>query len=104
MTALRDISLLVARVILGVVLIAHGWQKYNDWTVEGTGQNFDKMGVPSPELAAQFATYFEIAGGALLIIGLLFLFSGVRSFLRGSIIGGVIWVFLGLIVMGWLIR
>ena len=71
MTALRDISLLIARVILGVVLIAHGWQKYNDWTVEGTGQNFDKMGVPSPELAAQFATYFEIAGGALLIIGLL---------------------------------
>lgn len=40
----------------------------------------------------------------LLIIGLLFLFSGARSLLRGSIIGGVIWLFLGLIVMGWLIR
>ena len=40
----------------------------------------------------------------LLIIGLLFLFSGVRSLLRGSIIGGVIWLFLGLVVMGWLIR
>ena len=40
----------------------------------------------------------------LLIIGLLFLFSGARSLLRGSIIGGVIWLFIGLIVMGWLIR
>jgi hypothetical protein len=40
----------------------------------------------------------------LLIIGLLFLFGGARSLLRGSIIGGVIWLFLGLIVMGWLIR
>ena len=35
---------------------------------------------------------------------MLFLFSGARSLLRGSIIGGVIWLFLGLIVMGWLIR
>ena len=40
----------------------------------------------------------------LLIIGLLLLFSGARSLLRGSIIGGVIWLFLGLVVMGWLIR
>ncbi|EZH78861.1 MFS transporter [Ectopseudomonas composti] len=40
----------------------------------------------------------------LLVIGLLFLFSGARSLLRGSIIGGVIWLFLGLVVMGWLIR
>lgn len=71
MSILRDFSLLIARVILGVVLIAHGWQKYNDWTIEGTGKSFDGMGVPSPELSAQFATYFELAAGALLIIGLL---------------------------------
>lgn len=71
MTFIRDTFLLIARVILGVVMIAHGWQKYNDWTVEGTGQNFSNMGVPMPELSAQFATYFEIGGGILLIIGLL---------------------------------
>ena len=40
----------------------------------------------------------------LLIIGLLFLFNGVRALLRRSIIGGVIWLLLGLMVMGWLIR
>ena len=71
MTFLRGISLLIARVILGVVLIAHGWQKYNDWKIEGTGKSFDGMGVPYPELSAQIATYFELIGGVLLIIGLL---------------------------------
>ncbi|WP_459610444.1 DoxX family protein [Corynebacterium urogenitale] len=71
MNIIRCLFLLIARVILGVVLIAHGWQKYNDWTVEGTGQNFEQMGVPSPDLSAQIVTYFEIAGGALLILGLL---------------------------------
>ena len=40
----------------------------------------------------------------LLIIGLLFLFNGIRALLRRSIIGGVIWLLLGLMVMGWLIR
>ncbi len=40
----------------------------------------------------------------LLIIGLLFLFNGIRALLRRSIIGAVIWLLLGLMVMGWLIR
>ncbi|UFQ97393.1 hypothetical protein [Pseudomonas wenzhouensis] len=40
----------------------------------------------------------------LLIIGLLFLVNGIRALLRRSIIGGVIWLLLGLMVMGWLIR
>ncbi|QFQ01486.1 Putative oxidoreductase MhqP [Corynebacterium urogenitale] len=71
MNIIRCLFLLIARVILGVVLIAHGWQKYNDWTVEGTGQNFEQMGVPSPDLSAQIVTYFEITGGVLLILGLL---------------------------------
>ncbi|KAB1504385.1 DoxX family protein [Corynebacterium sp. 320] len=76
MTTLRDISLVLARVILGVVLFAHGWQKYNDWTIAGTGQSFGNAGVPYPELSAQFATYFEMVGGALLILGLLVRFIG----------------------------
>lgn len=40
----------------------------------------------------------------LLIIGLLCLYNGVRALIGRSIIGGVIWLLLGLMVMGWLIR
>ncbi|MCO6058761.1 hypothetical protein NG726_19050 [Pseudomonas sp. MOB-449] len=39
----------------------------------------------------------------LLVIGLLLLYSGVRAFIRKSIIGGLVLTFLGLVVMSWLI-
>ena len=71
MTALKDLFTLIARLILGGVLLAHGWQKYNDWTIAGVQEKFQQMGTPSPEISAQVATYFELAGGALLILGLL---------------------------------
>ena len=69
--ALTDLALLVSRVALGVILLAHGWQKLNDYTVAGTLASFDQMGVPAPTAAATFATVVEIAGGAALILGLL---------------------------------
>ncbi|HIW95698.1 MAG TPA: DoxX family protein [Candidatus Corynebacterium gallistercoris] len=71
MTVFRDIFTLLARLLLGTVLIAHGWQKYDEWTINGVQQNFEQMGTPAPEISAQLATYFELAGGALLILGLL---------------------------------
>ena len=40
---------------------------------------------------------------AVLIIGLLFLYNAVRSFIRASIIGGVIWLVLGLWILSWII-
>ena len=69
--ALTDLALLVSRVALGVILLAHGWQKLNEYTVAGTAASFDKMGVPAPTAAATFATAVEIVGGAALILGLL---------------------------------
>jgi ABC-type proline/glycine betaine transport system permease subunit len=40
---------------------------------------------------------------AVLIIGLLFLYNAVRAFIRTSIIGGVIWLVLGLWILSWII-
>ena len=40
---------------------------------------------------------------AVLIIGLLFLYNAVRAFMRASIIGGVIWLVLGLWLLSWII-
>lgn len=66
----RDALLLVSRVLLGVVLMAHGWQKFNEWTISGTAANFDKMGVPMPQVSALFAALVELVGGALILVGL----------------------------------
>jgi putative oxidoreductase len=68
--ALTDLALLFFRVALGVILLAHGWQKFNEWTVQGTATAFSDMGVPAPTAAATFVTAVEVLGGAALILGL----------------------------------
>ncbi|GAB3849635.1 DoxX family protein [Nesterenkonia populi] len=68
---LSDVALLLARVSLGVILIAHGWQKFNEWTVAGTASSFEGMGIPAPSLSAALVTGAELIGGALLIVGLI---------------------------------
>ena len=68
--AVSDVALLVARVAIGFVLLAHGWQKFNDYTLDGTAAAFGDMGVPAPAAAALFATVVEIFGGLALIVGL----------------------------------
>lgn len=63
------VVLTVARVILGIVFFAHGWQKFFTFGIDGAAASFDKMGVPLPTLSAWFAGLAELVGGALLIVG-----------------------------------
>lgn len=69
--AVRDAGLLVTRVILGVVLIAHGWEKFAINGIEGTGAFFDSVGIPGATVAAAVVGAIELVGGILLILGLL---------------------------------
>ncbi|MDF0532404.1 DoxX family protein [Tsukamurella sp. 8F] len=59
----------VARVIIGIVFVAHGWQKFSDYGIAAVGASFEKMGVPAPHAAAWFSGIAELAGGVLLIVG-----------------------------------
>lgn len=72
-----DIALLAARIALGIILMAHGWQKLNEWGLAGTGESFDQMGVPAPHISAAIAAGVELGGGALLILGLLTPIAGI---------------------------
>jgi uncharacterized membrane protein YphA (DoxX/SURF4 family) len=67
---LFDVAALIARVVTGVIFVAHGWEKWQGG-LSGTAQDFRGMGIPMPELAAGFATFVETIGGILLILGLL---------------------------------
>ena len=69
-TPVRDVALLIGRVLLGGVFIAHGWQKLVTNGVPATADGFAQMGIPAPTAAAWFATLVELAGGALLVVGL----------------------------------
>ncbi|MGO1948902.1 MAG: DoxX family protein [Mycobacteriaceae bacterium] len=66
-----DIVILVARVAIGVILFAHGWQKFFTNGIDATAQGFDSMGIPAATAAAIFAATVELVGGALLVVGLL---------------------------------
>lgn len=70
-TTVQDIVLLVGRVALGVVLIAHGAQKLFTNGIAGVTAGFDQMGIPAPGLSAWFAALVEFGGGIALIAGLL---------------------------------
>ncbi|MEU4801903.1 DoxX family protein [Actinosynnema sp. NPDC023587] len=65
----RDVAALIGRIGVGVVFIAHGWQKLTEWGLDGTAAAFEGMGVPLPTLSAWFAALVELGGGALLIAG-----------------------------------
>ena len=77
----RDIGILIARLVLGVIFLAHGLQKFNSWGYEGTKAGFEGMGVPAPAISAFVATWIEILGGLALILGVLVPVFGVLLFL-----------------------
>ena len=65
----REVAVLVARVLLGVALFAHGFQKLFVYGLGGTTAAFTKMGVPVPPASAASASLVELVGGGLLILG-----------------------------------
>jgi putative oxidoreductase len=65
----RDAALLVARLVLGVVLVAHGWQKVFTNGLGATVEGFAGMGVPLAPVSAAFAGLVELVGGVLLVAG-----------------------------------
>lgn len=65
----RDVALLVARVLLGVVLFAHGFQRGSSPASVATTTAFTRIGVPIPPASAAYASIIELVGGGLLILG-----------------------------------
>lgn len=64
-----DVAMLVLRVWLGIVMLAHGVNHAR--SQEGTAQWFEKVGFRSPKLNARLSALTEIAVGLGLIVGLL---------------------------------
>ncbi|MGA9870400.1 MAG: DoxX family protein [Rhodococcus sp. (in: high G+C Gram-positive bacteria)] len=78
----RDIATLLARLGLGIVFIAHGWQKIDTNGLDGTKAGFEGMGVPLPAVSAYFATFVELIGGIALVLGIFTPIVGILLFLN----------------------
>ncbi len=68
-TTSTSIGLTVLRVVLGVVFIAHGAQKFAQG-IPNVSRGFAGMGVPLAELAAPLVAGLELVGGAFLVLGI----------------------------------
>jgi putative oxidoreductase len=66
-----NLALLVVRLVIGVVFIAHGWQKLFVFGPAGAGAGFASMGVPLPSITGPLVGVIECVCGAALILGLM---------------------------------
>jgi len=66
----RSIGLTVLRIVIGVIFLAHGYQKLFKFGFHGVSGMFGHLGIPIPAVFAVIVTLVEFVGGILLITGL----------------------------------
>ncbi len=67
----RDWALLFARLLIGVVMFAHGYQKMVINGIGRTTEGFENLSIPLAIVSASFVTVVEFVGSVLLILGAL---------------------------------
>lgn len=63
-------GLLLIRVALGIIMVAHGAQKLFAYGYAGVAGGMAQSGLPLPQVAAAIIIAVEFAGGLLMIAGL----------------------------------
>jgi putative oxidoreductase len=72
LSRLASLAPLAVRVIAGITMLAHGWQKLTEMGPGNFGgQMLAGMGVPLPVFMGYVVTFLEITCGILLIVGFL---------------------------------
>lgn len=69
MPTIKEVAFVLARILLGIILIAHGWDKFAITGLEGISGYFASLGIPAAGFAAVVAALVEIIGGILIIAG-----------------------------------
>jgi putative oxidoreductase len=67
----RSWGITVLRVMVGVVFVMHGWQKFFTFGIHGVTGMLSSIGVPLPGFFAIVVSLVELLGGIALILGLL---------------------------------
>lgn len=65
-----DTALLILRVVTGLTMVMHGWQKFAGPGLSGVGDMFAGMEVPLAAVAGPVVMLLELVGGVLLVLGL----------------------------------
>ena len=65
-----DIALFIVRLIIGIIFIAHGYQKLFQFGIDGVSQFLSKLGFPLPGFFALILSLVEFLGGIALLLGI----------------------------------
>lgn len=68
LTGLSWLGILPARVAIGLLFASTGWGKVGN--LEGVTRYFTSLGIPMPGINAVVASFTELIGGSLLVVGL----------------------------------
>jgi putative oxidoreductase len=66
----QNCGLTVLRIVVGIVFLAHGYQKLFHLGFGGVAGMFGHLGIPLPHVFAVIVTLVEFVGGIMLIAGL----------------------------------
>ncbi len=95
---IQDITLLIVRLILGVIFIAHGYPKLFVFGITGFAQFLSRLGVPLPGFFAVVVTLVEFLGGVVLILGIFSRWAGLLQAIDMIVATLLVKVKVGLIV------
>lgn len=76
MIAVRDLSILIARVGIGIVFVIHGVDRFGRGLGE-TAAEFAALGVPAADIVTYVVFGIEVVAGAALVIGMLTPLAGI---------------------------
>lgn len=90
--AQTNAALLVIRLVLGTVFIAHGAQKIFVFGMSGVGAGFAQMGIPLGSALGPVVSVVELLGGAAILLGLFTRVAGVA--IVGVMAGAIVFAHL----------
>lgn len=66
----QELALAILRIVVGIIFLAHGYQKLFVWGLGGVAGTFAQIGIPFPTVSAYLASFAEFFGGLALLVGL----------------------------------
>jgi len=85
-------GLAILRVVLGIVMLVHGWSKLSGGVGNVAGFFGGMLGIPAPGLMAWVVTIVELVGGILLMVGFLTQIVGILIAL--DLLGAILFAYL----------